>query len=96
VLSEESEVNEAPRVKDINQRVCILAQGSCVDYKLVAFGESLQKKLCAWSHKHKHLADLTLNLHRDNNIGLLWERRRLEARVHKSFIQVKRKSLLAL
>jgi hypothetical protein len=49
-------------VQDIYQRVCILAQTSCVYHYFIEFGKLLQKELCSWPYKHENVANIPFNL----------------------------------
>ena len=49
-------------IKNIDERVSVLAETCSVDDQFVALSQSLQEEISARSHKHKHIAYVAVNL----------------------------------
>ncbi len=89
MLPEETIINKATNIQDVNQRICVFAKTSCIDDQLVTLRESLEEKFSSRSYKYIDLANLTFDLDRQHNISLQWKWRRLKARVNKRLVEIK-------
>ena len=93
VLAEQSHRAKSARVHLVHQRLGILRQTCCENDQFVVLGHHFQKVLDSGPLLVEDLADLTLDVDRDDEVRVL---DRVELGVHQSLVQIQHQSLHAL